>query len=349
MRMRHYLPFLAGTFGMLTNQANAANVILTVGPAGQYHTISAAVAAADADADLDNYYDIQVAPGTYTNDFPEVTRPMTIESAIPPSRTSFTRPVVLNATILLPNQKGIILTTSSLTVNGLSFQGAMIDDSLGGNGAGIRDQNTGPGARLTVLNSTFTANQEGILTGDDPDETVTILNSYFINNGNPNHDVFQHGVYVNGGTLAVSNSLFCGQLIGHDIKSRASVTTITAVTTYEGQALPNVCRAGTASLSVDVPNGGVFVMTGSQLFQGAASENSKMVDYGEEGLAYSTNSIFLQGNSFTSTGLSAAIGIYDPFCIPVTLVDNTNIFNGVATPVSPPECADFVPGGPNPG
>src|SRR5206468_3619238 len=118
----------------------------------------------------------------YTNDFPEVTRPMTIESAVAPSRTSLIRPVVLNATIPLPNQKGIILTTSSLTVNGLSFQGAMIDDSLGGNGAGIRDQNTGPGARLTVLNSTFAGNQEGILTGDDPDETVTIFNSYFINN-----------------------------------------------------------------------------------------------------------------------------------------------------------------------
>jgi hypothetical protein len=225
----------------------------------------------------------------------------------------------------------------------------MIDDSLGGNGAGIRDQNTGPGARLTVLSSTFMANQEGILTGDDADETVTIQNSYFINNGNPNPAVFQHAVYVNGGALTVTNSLFCGQLIGHNIKSRASVTTISAVTTYEGQALPNICRAGTASLSVDIPNGGVFSMTGSQLFQGAASENSKMVDYGEEGIAYTTNSIFLQGNFFSSVGLSNSIGIYDPACIPVTLVGNTNIFKGVAIPVSPPECADFAFGGPNAG
>src|SRR6266480_645975 len=125
MRMRFYLAFLAATFGTLTNHASAANVILTVGPAGQYHTISAAVAAADADANLDNYYDIQVAPGTYTNDFPEVTRPMTIE--VDPKGVG--KPVLLKATVPLPNQKGIVLTFASLTVDGLSFMGAAIDNS----------------------------------------------------------------------------------------------------------------------------------------------------------------------------------------------------------------------------
>ena len=33
----------------------------------------------------------------------------------------------------------VILTFASLTVDGLTFMGAMIDNSLGGNGAGIRD------------------------------------------------------------------------------------------------------------------------------------------------------------------------------------------------------------------
>ena len=71
----------------------------------------------------------------------------------------------LKATENLPNEKGIILTTASLTVNGLDFTGAKISDALGGNGAGIRDQNSGPAASLVVQNSTFTGNQEGILTG----------------------------------------------------------------------------------------------------------------------------------------------------------------------------------------
>jgi len=165
-------------------------------PGGQYQTIAAAVAAADGDSEIGNYYDIQVMPGTYTNDFPYVTRPMTIE--VDPS--SAAGRVVLNATVALPNEKGIILTVASLMVNGLTFTGAQIDNSLGGNGAGIRDQNTGPGATLTILNSTFIGNQEGILTGDDADETITVSYSNFINNGNPNINYFQHGLYVNGGT-----------------------------------------------------------------------------------------------------------------------------------------------------
>src|SRR5438874_987551 len=193
--------------------------VLQVGPGRAYSTISAAVDAANADTNLNNAYDVQVLPGTYTNDFPTINRPVTIE--VDPCCVG--QSVVLNATIDLPNQKGIILALASLTVNGLTFQGAHISNDLGGNGAGIRDQNLDPSAKLTVLNSLFTDNQEGILT--DPrnlDQVITISNSSFINNGNPDQNFFQHAIYAAGGhTLNVSNSLFCGQLIGHNVKSRA--------------------------------------------------------------------------------------------------------------------------------
>src|SRR5437879_13400139 len=93
------------------------------------------------------------------------------------------QPVVLNATENLPNEKGIILTVASLTVNGLTFTGAKITNGLGGNGAGI-------------------------------DETITIVNSHFVNNGNSNSSYFQHGLYVNQAKmLSVINRLFFGQLI----------------------------------------------------------------------------------------------------------------------------------------
>ena len=125
--------------------------------------------------------------------------------------------MLLEATVSLPNQKGIILTFASLTVDGLTFMGAMIDNSLGGNGAGIRDQNAAAGATLMVRNSVFTNNQEGILTGDDTGETIAVTNSKFENNGNPDPSYFQHALYVNhAGRLTVTDSLFCGQLIGHD-------------------------------------------------------------------------------------------------------------------------------------
>jgi hypothetical protein len=316
--------------------AEANTIVLSVGPGGHYQTISAAVTAADADPGAGNYYDIQVMPGTYTNDFPYVTRPMTIE--VDPSRAG--RPVVLKATEALPNEKGIILTVASLTVNGLTFTGAQIANSLGGNGAGIRDQNTAPGATLMVLNSIFTGNQEGILTGDDNGETITVMNSKFINNGNPNINYFQHGLYVNAGSLTVSNSLFCGQLIGHDIKSRAQVTIVNGNELYDGAANAALgCKAGSSSLAVDVPNGGAAMISGNQIIQGAASQNYKMVDYGEEGLVYGANSLMVSGNAFTSTGTPSATAIYDPSCVTAQLSNNT--FSGITTIVNPANCAVY--------
>jgi hypothetical protein len=56
--------------------------------------------------------------------------------------------------------------------------------SSSSNGAGMRDQSTGA-TSLIVENSIFEGNQEGILTGgSNNQETVQILNSQFINNGN---------------------------------------------------------------------------------------------------------------------------------------------------------------------
>src|ERR1700730_10643159 len=237
----------AAAFGTVARPAGAETNILTVGPSGviQYRTIGAAVAAPDSNPS--SYYDIQVAPGTYTNDFSVVTRPMTIE--VDPRRAG--SPVLLEATVALPNQKGIILTLASLTVDGLTFMGAMIDNSLGGNGAGIRDQNTAAGATLLVRNSVFTNNQEGILTGDDTGETIAVTNSKFENNGNPDPRYFQHALYVNhAGRLTVVDSLFCGQLIGHDIKSRALVTSIEHNQIYDGEGDAAVgCRAGSSSFA----------------------------------------------------------------------------------------------------
>jgi hypothetical protein len=59
MRLRAHLPLLAAVFGTLTTPASAWT-ILTVGPAGQYHSISEAVAAADADTNLSHLFEVHV-------------------------------------------------------------------------------------------------------------------------------------------------------------------------------------------------------------------------------------------------------------------------------------------------
>jgi hypothetical protein len=338
MHRRSYVLLVGAAFSMLSmHAAVAGDVTLSVGAGQTYLTVSAAVAVADADTNPSNYYIIDVTPGTYTNDFPQVTRPMTIETA------AIGQPVVLNATKPLPNEKGIILNLSNLTVDGLTFQGAEISNALGGNGAGIRDQNVSTATPyLIVLNSTFVNNQEGILTGDNSAQSITITNSTFENNGNPNINYFQHALYVNyAGSLTVTGSVFCGQLIGHDVKSRAMVTSVSDNQLYIGQVDPAVpgCRAGTASFAIDVSNGGIATISGNVITQGQASQNQRMVDYGEGGLLYSTNSFVVSYNNFTNIGALSAIGIYDPACISVQLVGNT--FTGVATPVSPPSCAVY--------
>ena len=333
MRLHLYLLSAGLMCSLCAAQALAASTILTVGPGGQYQTISAAVAVADADTNPSDYYLIEVAPGTYTNDFPAVTRPLAIVN----SSEHAAAPVVLQATEPLPNQKGIILTTASLAVSGLTFTGAYIDDSLGGNGAGIRDQNTGP-AFLIIQNSTFIGNQEGILTGPDPNERITVVNSRFENNGNPNGDGYEHGLYVgNAGSLVVSNSLVCGQLYGHDIKSRAQVTTVTNSQLYVGA--PDAaagCNAGQASFNIDVPNGGAATISGNQIIEGSGVQNHKMVAYGEEGLAYGNNSLLVIGNSFTALNVPNAIAVYDPYCITAQLSNNP--FQGITTILYPANC-----------
>ena len=82
MRRPLRLLLLGAVFGMvMTRGAFAGNVILVVGPGQIYPSVSSAVAKADSDTTAANYYTIEVIPGTYTNDFSTVTRPMTIEAS----------------------------------------------------------------------------------------------------------------------------------------------------------------------------------------------------------------------------------------------------------------------------
>jgi hypothetical protein len=95
---------------LLAAPALTDDVVITVGPGGQFQRLTDAVAAANADPDPSDSYVINLALGTYLNDFPDpIIRPMTIQTdpAFAPARA------VLKATVPLPNQKGILLTFAS--------------------------------------------------------------------------------------------------------------------------------------------------------------------------------------------------------------------------------------------
>src|SRR5207244_12526562 len=158
---------------------------------------------------------------------------------------------------------------------------------------------------LVVRSCQFTGNQTWRLQGNDSLETIRIINSSFINNGNPNYATFQHAIYVNyAGSLEVTGSLFGGQLIGHDIKSRALITAITNNRIYDGAADPaDGINAASTSFGIDPPNGGVVTISGNLIVQGPTSENSKMVAYGEERPKYASNRLKVTNKTFQITRL----------------------------------------------
>jgi hypothetical protein len=155
-------------------------------------------------------------------------------------------------------------------------------------------------------------------------------------------DGLEHGIYIFAQSLQVSGSTFCGTISGHDIKSRASVTSITDNFLYDGLAPSGqpLCTAGSASYAVDVPNGGQLTIANTLIAQGDQTQNSAMVSYGEDGLLFANNSALLTGDTFLSTvggrGVQELAGTTPTCLVPVQLSGTT--FSANLTPVSPAGC-----------
>jgi hypothetical protein len=326
--MRSQIQLAAVAVGLLV-AAPAHAITLTVGDAAT-PTLSDAANFANQDANPNTTYDILIPAGTYINSFANVTRPMTIEALGGSVTLKYDS---LGGTVPLQGDKGIITTTSSLTVKGITFQGAQIADGLGGNGAGIRDQSTGA-TTLRVEGSSFIGNQDGILTaGSGNQETVQIINSQFLDNGSGTGQT--HALYVGDAlSLLVQNSTFCGTLEGHDIKSRAMSTTVQGSKVFDGATGPGCANAGTTSYGIEFPNGGTAQILDTEITQGGATHNSTMVSYGAEGLPYANNSLFVGNTSFVSSGVNA-VGIQALNTTSGCQLSNPT-FSGVNTEFTPP-------------
>ena len=282
---------------------------LTVGPGKTFATISSAVAAAAAN-DV-----INVQAGVYTNDFPEVNVPLTINGV--------GGVAILRATEYIPNQKGILLANATTSVNYLQFEGAIVTDSDGGNGAGIRYQ----GGNLTIDNCIFLNNQDGILTNTVTTAVISIDHSTFTGNGSGTG--YTHALYI--GPIArftVQNSTFNGTKVGHDVKSRAASTFV--LNNYLDDGV-----TGTTSYAIDVPNGGNATITGNQIVQGPNTQNPAMIEYGAEGETFTSNSLLVSNNTFTNTFAGNAVGVFNHTSdVSAQLVGNS--FSGVQTPLEGP-------------
>lgn len=180
------------------------------------------------------------------------------------------------------------------TIDRIELSGARVPDR---NGAGIRQE----GAGLTVTRSWFHHNEDGILTGANPASDIVIRQSRFFRNGAG--DGYSHNLYVGAvRSLTVTGSYLWGAAVGHELKSRAARNTIT------GNRITD--RNGTASYSVDLPNGGLSLIAGNVIIQGPRSENSTLVSYGAEGLSNPSHRLWVVNNTFVnrrSSGTFVAI------------------------------------------
>ncbi|ADV66057.1 hypothetical protein [Deinococcus maricopensis] len=270
-----------------------AGRVLTVGVGKTYSTIRAAVAAAQ-DGDT-----VRVDPGTYTNDFFEVNRRITIESASGLAR--------LVATVAPTNGKGIITTNTDVTLRGLELTGAKVADR---NGAGVRYQ----GGNLVIEDSYIHDNENGLLANSVPLGTIRITRTEFAHNGIGGTGQ-THNLYVGDlAQLTFDRSYSHDAVVGHEFKSRARNTTITASRLFDLQ--------GNASYSVDIPNGGNLTITGSVIEQGANSQNSAIFTYGTEGLAREGRTVNISGNTIVNRR-SSVVGILNPSKVPMTITNNT--------------------------
>ncbi len=179
--------------------------------------------------------------------------------------------------------KGIwVVRGGKVNIEGFDFVGATVPDN---NGAGIRFEK----GNLIISNCRFLENENGILTGGDPNSTLEISNSEFGNNGFG--DGKSHNLYIGAiRTLKVNGSYFHHAKSGHLLKSRAANNLIfyNRLTDESG---------GTASYELEFPNGGSAFVVGNVIQQSSTTDNPIVVSFGAEGYTFAHNRLYLINNT----------------------------------------------------
>jgi hypothetical protein len=245
---------------------------LLVGANRDYKKPSA-VTSAVADGDT-----VEIDPGEYFDCAVWSVNNLTIEAQRPGA-------VITDKTC---EGKGLfIMRGNNITIRNLTFTRARVADE---NGAGIRVE----GKNLTVENSHFINNENGILAGDSPESRILVSNSEFLRNGKCGSSC-AHGIYVGKiALLRVEHSKFLETKDGHHIKSRAVRTELFANEIMDG-------KEGTASYLVEIPNGGSLVMEDNVLEKGPNNSNhSAAIMIGAEGVTQRTAELKFVDNKLTN-------------------------------------------------
>ncbi len=267
---------LAGVLAVGLPPRAAAAATLEVGEGKKFAAPSSAAAVAQ---DGDH---IVIAPGEYFDCAVWRANNLTIEGAGPDKTVITDKTCGGKALFVVDGDK--------TTIRNLTLTRARVPDF---NGAGIRAE----GGDLTVEHVRFVNNQNGILSAANPTSTILVRDSEFLRNGTCEGGGCAHGLYIGPAKLLrVERSTFAETRQGHHIKSRAARTEVIGCDIADGPK-------GTASYSIDVPNGGSVIVRDSKIEKGPNAENhTAAIEIGEEGVTQRTGEITVANNTFTVDG-----------------------------------------------
>lgn len=188
--------------------------------------------------------------------------------------------------------KGIwVVQGNDIVIENVEMFGAKVPDR---NGAALRLE----GTNFTLRKAFIHDNENGILSGANTASKILIENSEFGHNGNGTGQT--HNVYIgNAGSLTFRFNYSHDADVGHNLKSRARINTITYnrfSSTAPGQA--GTTASGKPSYEIDLPNAGTSYIIGNVIHQPAAHSNSNLVAYGAESASNPGHDLYVVNNTF---------------------------------------------------
>lgn len=178
----------------------------------------------------------------------------------------------------------LVLDGTAAVVDGLIFQNMRVPDR---NGSGIRHQK----GDLTVVNSLFRNSEQGILTHDDQNGTLTVDHTSFSGLGGCPDGVCSHSIYA--GRLKyvrVTNTRFDRGTGGHYLKSRAVRTDVSDSSFDDTQGRET-------NYMIDLSVGSTGTITRNVFVQGRNKENySAFIAVSPEGREHRSGGLIVTNN-----------------------------------------------------
>ena len=230
---------------------------ICVGTGQAYPSLSAALAVA-RDGDV-----IEIAGGTYRKSVKITPKNVVV-------RGIGGLPHFDCAGLKLADDKAcLLLAADGVTIDNLEISGAELPNSLGANGACIRNE---PNLSFTLHRIVCHGSQDGILTSGG---SVVIEDSEFYDNGWTGQT---HNVYFSGDcpSVTVRRSIFRDAKLGHEFKSRCRETTVSNST----------IRSTKGSRNLDISDGGKTVVYRTTLVKIPGTVNHDIVGFAPETCRY---------------------------------------------------------------